>query len=192
MVRESMEYPCATSSSQRKVARRGGNEFRDLRERQFHAWCSAAPACSHSNPAARKRLARDFHVVKGMRSFARDLHLLVSLAGEQHDVSGARFADGQRNRFAAVDFDGVFHAGLLQTHQRVVDDGARIFAARIVGSEHDEIAASSRGLAHQRTLGAIAIAAATEHGMTRAVPPPRVTNSRASAVRLRRASSVCA
>ena len=39
----------------------------------------------------------------------------------------------------------------------------RIFAARIVGGEHDEIAAPPGGLAHQRTLGAVAVAAATEH-----------------------------
>ena len=39
----------------------------------------------------------------------------------------------------------------------------RIFAARIVGGQHDEIAAASGRLAHQRTLGAVAIAAATEH-----------------------------
>ena len=112
---------------------------------------------------ARKRLARHRDIVERMRTFARDLHLLVAFAREQHDVAGARFRDRQRNRFAAVDFHAVFHAGPLQAHQRVIDDGPRIFAARIVGSEHDEIAASPRRLAHQRTLGAIAIAAATEH-----------------------------
>ena len=60
-------------------------------------------------------------------------------------------------------FDAVLHPSLLQPHQRVVDDRERILAARIVGGEHHEIAAPPRRFAHQRTLGAIAIAAAAEH-----------------------------
>ena len=45
----------------------------------------------------------------------------------------------------------------------IIDDGQRIFTARIVGSQHHEIAAPARGFAHQRTLGAIAVAAASEN-----------------------------
>ena len=70
----------------------------------------------------------------------------------------------KRNGFTAVDLDGVFHSGLLQTNHRIVDDGAWIFASGIVGSEHDEIATAAGRLAHQRTLGAVAITAATEYG----------------------------
>ena len=54
------------------------------------------------------------------------------------------------------------YAGFLQSNHSIVHDRQRIFRTRIVGSEHDEVAALPRRLAHQRTLGAIAIAAAAE------------------------------
>ena len=68
----------------------------------------------------------------------------------------------------------------------------RIFAARIIGGQHHEIAASSRSLAHQRTLGAIAIAAAAENRDHSVLFRLASHKLRANAVKLRKASSVCA
>src|ERR1700739_758077 len=99
-----------------------------------------------------------------MRSLPRDLHFFMALARQQDDVSRARFADREGDRFAAIGFNAVLHAGLLQTAQSIVDDPPRIFTARIIGGEHNKIASSSGCLAHQRTLGAVPIAAASEHG----------------------------
>ena len=47
-------------------------------------------------------LASHLDIVKRKRAFARDLHLLVSLSGKQHDVSRVRFCNRQSNRLAAV------------------------------------------------------------------------------------------
>jgi hypothetical protein len=87
----------------------------------------------------------------------------------------------------------VLRAGSLQADESVVNNRQRIFAPGIVRSKHHKIAAAPGGFAHQRTLGAIAISAAAEQGEhSRVHSIARVTNSRASAVRLRSASSVCA
>ena len=132
-------------------------------ERQLHAGFASTRPPFTLESCRPQSLARHCDIVKGMRSLARDLHLLVPLARKQHDISGTRLCDRQRDGFAAVGFDAVLHAGPLQAHQRIIDDRSRILAARIVGGEHHKIAAAPGGLAHQRALGAIAIAAATEH-----------------------------
>src|SRR5579863_3160396 len=97
-----------------------------------------------------------------MRPFARDLQLLVTLSGEENDISRPCFTDGQRNRLVAIDLDGIFRSGSLETYLGVVDDGAGVLAAGIVGGEHDKIAAAPGCLAHERTLGTVAVAATTE------------------------------
>src|ERR1035441_7459815 len=48
--------------------------------------------------------------------------------------------------------------------QRVVHDGQRIFGARVVAGEDDEVAGFGGCLAHEGTLGAVAVAAAAEEG----------------------------
>ena len=77
---------------------------------------------------------------------------------------GPAVLDRERNRLGAVGLDGERRLAALQSGQRVVDDRHRVLAARIVGGEDDEIAAAPGGFAHQRALGAIAIAAAAEDG----------------------------
>src|SRR6266496_2022183 len=99
-----------------------------------------------------------------MWSVTHHLNLLVSLAGEQHNVTRPRLLDCQRNGSTAVHFDDVPRSILLQADQSIVDDGRRIFAAGIIRRQHRQIAPSPRSLAHQRTLRTIAISAATEHG----------------------------
>src|SRR5208337_5039709 len=62
----------------------------------------------------------------------------------------------------------------LQARQSVVHDGDGVLAARIVTRQDYEIAATSGGFAHQRTLGAVAIATATEYGDDASRPAPLV------------------
>ena len=75
---------------------------------------------------------------------------------------GLRFANRQRDRLAPVGFQRIARAAALQAGQRVVHDVEGILAARIVAGQDHEIAAVHRRLAHQRTLAAIAVAAAAE------------------------------
>ena len=88
-------------------------------------------------------------------------------------------------------FNGVRRVRGFEARLDFGKDCARIFGARIVAGGDDEIASLSRGFAHFRTLGAIAIAAAAED---RHAPGAGfcAATGRASAVRLRRASSVWA
>ena len=51
------------------------------------------------------------------------------------------------------------HAGL-----DLGDDAPRVLGARVVGGEDDEVAAPCGGLAHERPLAAVAVAAAAEDG----------------------------
>ena len=120
------------------------------------------PALHIIESGGAQNLFGHFYIVEWIRTFARDLHLLMAFAGQQDDVSGTRFADGERDGFAPVGFDSILGASFLQADQGIVNDGAGIFTPRIIRGEHDEITATPGGLAHQGTLGAIAIAAATE------------------------------
>ena len=62
----------------------------------------------------------------------------------------------------AIGLDDVRHVDAADAHQGVVHDGQRIFGARIVAGQHHEVAGLGGRLSHQRTLGAVAIAAAAE------------------------------
>ena len=64
--------------------------------------------CAAPYPALRKAVLRHFDVIEGNRSGAGHLHLLVTLAGDEHDVAGLGFVDRQRDGFAPVRFQGVF------------------------------------------------------------------------------------
>lgn len=124
-----------------------------------------------------QHLASDFNVVKGYSLAVCGLCFLVALASEKDDVSGRSLTDGERDGFAAVRFNNVLRAGLLeagffetgslqtgflQPNDGIIDDGEWIFGARIVGGEHNEIAALASSIAHQRAFGAIAISTAAE------------------------------
>src|SRR5438105_4156979 len=106
--------------------------------------------------------ARHLDIIEEGAAGARDLDLVVPFAGDQNNIAGLRRGDGQRDGFAAVGLDGVSSAAALQSWQSIFDDGHGIFAARIVGSQHHEVAAAAGRLAHQRPLALIAIAAAAE------------------------------
>src|SRR5271157_321842 len=106
----------------------------------------------------------DLNVVEGDHALFGLLMLLVSLARNQYDVSCLGFMNRQFDGAATVGLQRIADASALQPGQRVVHDGDRVLAARIVAGEHDEIAAATGSFAHERPLGAIAVATATEHG----------------------------
>src|SRR5438105_12022789 len=114
--------------------------------------------------------ARHLDIIEAGAAGASDLNFLVSFARDQNNIAGLRRGDGQRDGFAAVGLDGVSRAAALQSWQSIFDDGHGIFAARIVGSQHHEVASAAGRLAHQWPLALIAIAAAPEE---RAPPAER-------------------
>src|SRR5215469_6371202 len=122
------------------------------------------PACRSrtvvSGPG--ENLARNLNIIERDRARAADLNFLVSFAGNQHNVSRLGLANCNCDGGLPVGLDCVLGSCPFQASQGIVDDGARIFAARIVGSKDNEITAVSRGLAHQGTLGAVAISTAAE------------------------------
>src|SRR5271166_858255 len=83
-------------------------------------------------PAIAERFRCHFAIVKVNRVIRKNLVVLVSFAGQQNDVSLARFFNGQVDRFRAVGFDEIFPAGLLHTHHNVTDDFQGILLSRIV------------------------------------------------------------
>ncbi len=106
IVRESMEYPCAISS-------RGNSSVAEINSAIFDSvklHC-LIPTQSLSLPTGRRlaleprgpqSFSRHFDIVEGKRTFARGLHFLVAFSRQQHNVPGPRLADGQGNRFMAI------------------------------------------------------------------------------------------
>ena len=94
-----------------------------------------------------------------MNHVAHRLALLMALAGDHQDVTVGQHGGGRPDRLAAVaDFLGVARAG-----QNLRPDRGRRFAARVVVGDDHRIGQTGGDLAHQRPLGAIAIATGAEH-----------------------------
>ena len=111
-----------------------------------------------------QRFTRYFHIIKGNDLPFGYLRFLMAFPGEQYDVAGRGVLNDERDGLAAIGLHCIFHTRFLQSNDGIVDDGERIFGARVIGGEHDEIASLAGGLAHQGTLSAIAIATAAEQG----------------------------
>src|SRR5436190_766002 len=93
-------------------------------------------------PSARSRGkplsgARDLAIVERHRLAGRLLALLVPLAGDEHDIPGARGLDrlGDRRRPVGLDLDCPPDA-----FEHLADDRVRVFAARVVGGDDGEVA----------------------------------------------------
>src|SRR5205823_13581172 len=99
-------------------------------------------------------------IIERSRSRARNLDFLMPLSCDQDDVALSRLSNGQPYCGCAIRLSLVGRARALQSDNGIVDDGKRVFAARVVGREHNKVATPSRCFAHQRTLGSVAIAAA--------------------------------
>ena len=105
----------------------------------------------------------NFHVVEGHHTFFRDLMLFVALACNENDIACLGFMNGQLDRFPAVWLQSEANFSALQSGKSVVHDGDGVFAAGVVAGKDDEVATASCGLTHQRALGAVAVAAASEN-----------------------------
>src|SRR5204862_6228605 len=101
-----------------------------------------------------------FTVVEVNHLIARYLVGLVSLAGDHDHVVVRRLGDRARDRLAAVGDRRVLLA--VDAVRDLVDDRARVFAARVIARDYDAVGEPRGDLAHLRTLAAIAIAAAAE------------------------------
>src|ERR1700681_5115263 len=88
----------------------------------------------------------------------------MSAARDQHNVSWIRCGGRQRDGGFAIRLGAVSRPRALQPHDSVINDGKRIFAARIVRGQDYEIAAPSGSLAHQGALGPVPIAATAKNG----------------------------
>src|ERR1051326_7458939 len=87
----------------------------------------------------------------------------MPLAGDQDDVAGHGLYQSMADGLSAVRLDLMTRAGLPQAEQGIFDNLQWLFTARIVRSQDHKVTSLARRLAHQRALGAIAIAAATKY-----------------------------
>ena len=144
---------------------------------------------------ALQRLARHRHVVERQHAVADHLVLLVSLAGDQHEIAGPRQLDrlarspraDRRSSAAAGRCRGACRR--VRPAANLLDDPDRILGARIVRRHDDQIAQPAGDGAHQRTLGPIAIAAAAEHRDQRGRAPAGARSRAGCAARRRCARS---
>src|SRR5256714_7234720 len=70
---------------------------------------------------------RHFAVVKFERLVGKNLIILVTLSGQQHDVSAAGFLQCHANGLFSVRLDQVFAGGFFQSPADVADDFPRGF-----------------------------------------------------------------
>ena len=78
------------------------------------------------------------HVGERLAHTGRLLGVFVALAGDQHHIGGRCLGNGQRNGGGAVGLGahGVASDGALQN---LVQDGRRVFAARVVAGHHHPV-----------------------------------------------------
>src|SRR5581483_46495 len=106
--------------------------------------------------------AGDGALIPGDLAVAGDDHgALVAFAGDQDDVAGAGLGEGQRHGGAAVHFDDVVAA--VRAGFNLGDDLARVLGVRVFVGQDEEVGQAGSGRAHDRALGAIALAGAAEN-----------------------------
>src|SRR3954454_16288317 len=120
----------------------------------------AARATRSGDQSRTQRLAGDGHVVGGDRAPAGELlALFVALARDHEHVAGLGHVDRLLDRRAAVDLD--LDAARAALEDRV-DDRVRVLAAGVVGGDERDVRTLARDRAHERALGAVAVAAGAE------------------------------
>ena len=87
------------------------------------------------------------------------LPLLVPFSRYQHDVSFARGLDCPRDRRSPIRLD----LQAARTSKHLLDDGERVLASRVVGSDDRDVCELCGDSPHHRPLVAVAVAAAAEH-----------------------------
>ena len=120
-----------------------------------------------------------------MRPLAGDLHLLMSLASQQNDVSGVRLSDCRAIALCRST-STVYFVPVLGGHQRIVDDGAGSSLRGLSEVERRRSRCRAPRPPRRRTLGAIPIASTTKHGYDPGGSPAPRTNSRPTQVRIPR------
>src|SRR3954454_17588914 len=120
----------------------------------------AAWATRSGDQSRTERLAGDGDVVEGDLAPAGELlALLVALARDDEHVTGPGHVDRLLDRRAAVDLHLDPAAGSLED---LADDGLRRLVAGVVGGDDRDVGALTGDRAHERALGAVAVAAGAE------------------------------
>src|SRR5262245_5950830 len=116
-------------------------------------------------PLSRQDPPRDLAVVERQHVGAHDLIGLVTLPGDDHRVAGLGPAERGTDRARAIGLGreaARLSTGAARADHDLVDDRLRPLRARVVGGHPHLIAEPRRDLAHDRPLGAVAVAAAAE------------------------------
>lgn len=113
-------------------------------------------------PALRQRSTRMGGIREGPAHARGLLVVLVALAGDEHHVAPIGFGDGTRDGGIALGL-GLHRGAGDRAQQDLVQDGARRLVARVVAGHDHRVGALLRDAAHERPLGAVAVAAAAEH-----------------------------
>src|SRR5438105_13627007 len=115
-------------------------------------------------PCLAQNLLRDLHIIKGDRTIPHHLHFFVALASNHHYAPRTGFMNRESYGRFAIRLRLIFRSRALQANHGIVNNCERIFAARVIGAQHNEIAAPTGGLAHQWTFGTTPVASASTPG----------------------------
>ena len=130
---------------------------------------SVSAARAHRRPPgdeARQHLARDLPVVEGHRALAQDLVGLVALAGDHHrrrparPLASARAIASRRSAITSVSSAARPPGMPRRISSRIASGGSLRGLSEV---SDDEVGEPRGHRAHQRALGAVAVAAAAEH-----------------------------
>ena len=152
-------------TSRESITARSGSGALGVARGQLSLGQGGEPACrqvDHARTPGRARSASRAtrHVVEGLLAAVLELlALLVALPGDHHHVARLGLLDHLRDRAAAVHLALGVRPGALH---HLVDDRLRLLAARVVRGHEHAIGQPPRGIAHQRALAAVAVAARAE------------------------------
>src|SRR5258708_37175687 len=90
---------------------------------------------SISETAMAKHPTRHLPVVETNRAVPQDAGRFMTLARQEHNVTGTRLIQRNFNGALAVRFHEKLCTSALQSDNRVVDNEQRVLATRIVGSQ---------------------------------------------------------
>ena len=138
--------------------------FNDGREaagclRRSHARVSSSSISTRLSSMARRATAR---IIEGNFPVGEFLVGFMPLARDENDVAGARELNGFPDGFGPVGNFLVPVGSKAGSH--FGENLRRVFAAGVVGGEDGPVGGLLGGGGHERTLGAVAVAAASEDG----------------------------
>src|SRR3546814_18864969 len=99
-----------------------------------------------------QRSPGDLAVVEGMLLGAHDLDRLMALAGDEHDVAGARLVDRERDGGGTIGLDGAPGRG-GNARPDGADDGQRVLPSWVVGGQESPNREARPTLAHPGPSG---------------------------------------